>query len=59
MTNLFSFQGIAIMGNISLQYVNSNICTLRLGLDLKGELVVVGLLVCITSWEITCTHEIP
>lgn len=44
MTKLFNFQGITTVGNMSLQYVNSNICTLRLGLDLKGGLVVAGLL---------------
>lgn len=34
------------MGNMSLQFVNSTICTLRLGLDLEGGLVVAWFLVC-------------
>jgi hypothetical protein len=42
MAYLSSFRLVASTGNLSLQYVNSNICTLRFGLGVKGGLSVGG-----------------
>jgi hypothetical protein len=42
MAYLSSFQLVIIAGNLSLQYVNSIICTLTFGFGVKGCLYVVG-----------------
>ena len=40
MAYLSNFWLVASAGNLSLQYVNSNICTLRFGLGVKGGISV-------------------
>ena len=42
MAYLSSFPLVACVGNLSLQYVNSNICTLRFGLGVKNGLSIGG-----------------